>query len=323
MREPKQPFELHREAPLPPKPLPLAELTKDWGKGRPRVSILCPTYQHVSFIRDALDGFLSQVTNFPFELIVRDDASTDGTQDVLLEYGILYPGVLSLILESKNTWPIEKPLQALLEAAQGDFVAICEGDDYWFDPYRLQHLIDEIDSKPNASLVEDGALVVEGSIVKGFLDPGFGGLRTWVIRSRAIDQSAIQRFSAHIFTGDGFLQAMAESFGERIRIDSHSCVYREHEGGIYTGLRKTNNRALQVQRSISQYWISVYLYEGGFKSRSKLHAAQALEILSQSHPLGTQSLLLQVTKRYLARIVLRVPGLRQCRKAFLNLIKSG
>lgn len=322
MRDPEHPFELHKEAPLSPKPLPLAELTKSWEGDSPKVSILCPTYQHVSFIRNALDGFLSQVTTFPFEVIVRDDASTDGTQDILREYASNYPGIMRLLLEEENRWHIEKPLEILLEASRGEFVAICEGDDYWFDPHRLQRLFDVLKVKPDASLVEDGALVVEDETITGHMGPGHGGLRTWLLRTKALDPDAIRRYSPHIFTGDRFIEAMAEVSGKRVRVPGYSSIYRQHSNGIFTGLALSNNQSLQIKRATSRYWISIYLREKQLDSKSALYVAQAIEIFSSSHPLGSQKIYLRIARRGLRRIVVKKLRLAQVRRTSQNLFRS-
>lgn len=108
-----------------------AEVVARWQGDKPVVSIECATYQHVTFIEDALRGFLGQDTDFPFEIPVRDDASTDGTADIVRDYAERYPSIIRAVLKTENRWPEVGPRQVLEPMVRGDFVARCEGDDYW------------------------------------------------------------------------------------------------------------------------------------------------------------------------------------------------
>lgn len=118
---------------------------------KPLVSIYCLTYNHSEFIRDALEGFLMQKTNFPFEIIVYDDCSTDGNQDIIREYVKKYPDRFRAYLSDVNRYtkgPKKFAINKFLELACGQFVAFCEGDDYWTDPYKLQKQIDLFRTNP-------------------------------------------------------------------------------------------------------------------------------------------------------------------------------
>jgi glycosyltransferase involved in cell wall biosynthesis len=109
-----------------------------WKGEEPVVSIVCATYQHVGFIEDALRGFLGQETDFPFEILVRDDASTDGTAEIVCDYADRYPNIIRATLETENRYPTVKPSEVFGPMIRGEFVASCEGDDYWIDPEHLQ-----------------------------------------------------------------------------------------------------------------------------------------------------------------------------------------
>lgn len=110
----------------------------------PTVSVCCITYNQVEYIKDALDSFLMQKTSFPFEVIIHDDASTDGTVNILDDYKRRYPSVIKLIKQSDNQY--KKGLKISKEfvwpIAKGEFIAICEGDDYWIDDAKLQKQFD-------------------------------------------------------------------------------------------------------------------------------------------------------------------------------------
>ena len=122
---------------------------------RPLVSIHCLTFNQAPYIRQCLDGFVMQKTNFPFEAIVHDDASTDGTAEIIKEYAEKYPNIIKPILEKENQYTkigfsgIE---QLMSEKEQGKYIAICEGDDYWTDSRKLQKQVDFLESHPDYGL---------------------------------------------------------------------------------------------------------------------------------------------------------------------------
>ena len=134
------------------------------------VTIRCITYNHEAYIRKCLDGFVMQKTNFRFEAIVHDDASTDGTASIIREYAEMYPGIIKPIYETENIWSRhDGSLGRIMdEHTHGKYVATCEGDDYWIDPLKLQKQFDfmeenyecplcfhaHYDLMPNGSLTE-------------------------------------------------------------------------------------------------------------------------------------------------------------------------
>ena len=112
----------------------------------PLVSVCCVTYNHADFIKQTLEGFVTQKTNFPFEVIIADDCSTDGQQDIIKEYAKKYPDIIKPIFHSHNTGSYQNLLDAA-SACKGKYVAMCDGDDYWTDENKLQKQADFIDRK--------------------------------------------------------------------------------------------------------------------------------------------------------------------------------
>ncbi len=133
------------------------DLTVDTNsKELPLVSICCTCYNQEKYIRETLDGFLMQKTNFPYEIIIFDDASTDSTQDIILEYKSRYPDIFRLFLQKENLWQIKgiSGTETIsFPNARGKYIAMCEGDDYWIDPYKLQKEVDFLESHPDYGLV--------------------------------------------------------------------------------------------------------------------------------------------------------------------------
>ena len=118
------------------------------------VSIRCITYNHEPYIRQCLDGFVMQKTNFRFEAIVHDDASTDGTAAIIREYAEKYPDIIKPIFETENQYSKhDGSLRRIMnKACTGKYIAMCEGDDYWTDPNKLQIQVDFMESHPNYSM---------------------------------------------------------------------------------------------------------------------------------------------------------------------------
>lgn len=120
----------------------------------PLASIRCLAYNQEQYIRQCLDGFVMQKTNFPFEIIVHDDASTDNTANIIREYAEKYPNIHA-ILETENQYSKHDGSLARIvnQAIQGKYVALCEGDDYWIDPLKLQKQVDFLENHQEYAMV--------------------------------------------------------------------------------------------------------------------------------------------------------------------------
>lgn len=117
------------------------------------VSVVCATYNHEKYIRDALEGFVNQKTDFPFEVLINDDASTDGTADIIREYEKKYPEIIKPIYQTENQYSkgIRITNEILIPQAKGKYIAYCEGDDYWCDENKLQMQADYLENHPESS----------------------------------------------------------------------------------------------------------------------------------------------------------------------------
>lgn len=119
------------------------------------VSICSITYNHAPFIRECLDGFLMQKTNFNYEIIINDDCSTDGTTEILREYEEKYPHLIKVVYHEQNQYSqgVREIFQKFVfPLVKGKYVALCEGDDYWTDPLKLQKQVDFMEGHPDFSL---------------------------------------------------------------------------------------------------------------------------------------------------------------------------
>ena len=116
-----------------------------------KVSVICVTFNQKRFIAQALDGFVMQKTDFSFQVLVGDDASTDGTTDVVIEYAKKYPDIIKPVLHSQNVGAFKNSL-SVYQAAKTEYVALCDGDDYWTDPLKLQKQVDFLEAHPDYAI---------------------------------------------------------------------------------------------------------------------------------------------------------------------------
>lgn len=131
----------------------------------PLVAIECLAYNHGPYIRQCLDGFVMQKTDFPFIAIVHDDASADDTAKIIREYAQNYPDIIKPILETENQYSKKDgSLGRIIKKAIPEdvkYIALCEGDDYWTDPYKLQKQINYMESHPECVLTHTGFSYLE------------------------------------------------------------------------------------------------------------------------------------------------------------------
>lgn len=136
------------------------------------VSVICNAYNHEAYIRDTLEGFVMQKTNFLFEILVHDDASTDNTADVIREYEEKYPELIKPIYQTVNQYsqgiPISKTFQ--FPRVRGKYIALCEGDDYWIDPHKLQKQYDAMEKHPEVDVCAHKSIMVNAETKEKIMD---------------------------------------------------------------------------------------------------------------------------------------------------------
>ena len=118
------------------------------------VSVVCNVYNHGPYLRDALEGFVTQKTTFPFEVLIHDDASTDESAEIIREYEEKYPELIFPIYQTENQYSRKVPINMTYQIPRirGKYVAVCEGDDYWTDPEKLQKQVDFLDAHGDYTL---------------------------------------------------------------------------------------------------------------------------------------------------------------------------
>lgn len=224
-----------------------------------KLSIICLTYNHSSSLFQTLDGFVMQKTKFPFEVLVHDDASTDGTRDIILQYADKYPDIIRPILEEENQWSngIAFDKEKIWPYVRGEYVAFCEGDDYWTDENKLQKQVDFLDSHPDSSLCFHPVRIVDQSNPAGeeiypdqkllqragelnfasLLKRNFIQTNSVVYRWR-FHKESYNLMPEHILPGDWFLHLLHAQVGKIGFLPEVMAVYRRNAGGVWTGANK-------------------------------------------------------------------------------------
>lgn len=219
------------------------------------VVIECFTYNQENYIRDALDGFVIQKTCFPFVAIVHDDASTDNTARIIHDYAEKYPEIIKPIYETENQYSkkdgsLSKIMNNEIIRYNPKYIACCEGDDYWTDPYKLQKQVDIMENNPNCSLVISNGISLNeitkkqyiinpmGDIKKsGFISPNLVLSERRLIPTASMfyrkDQSKMPDFFRNCPVGDRALRLWLLSKGDIYYFANPMIMYREQSNGSF------------------------------------------------------------------------------------------
>lgn len=227
------------------------EIMSSW-KGdinSPIVSVCCNTYNHEKYISEALDSFLMQETNFPFEIIVRDDASPDKTAEIIREYEAKYPNIIKPIYEKENGYQKGiKPSPVTFAKSIGEYIAFCEGDDYWTDKKKLQIQKDFLESNPEYIICyTDVEAFNENGIIQDYIGGATKDLTadelkkatpintlTTMYRNIMKDKFSAE-FNASKY-GDLFIWSILGYYGKGKYLPQiKPARYRVHSGGVHSG----------------------------------------------------------------------------------------
>ncbi|MCG9639519.1 glycosyltransferase [Vibrio sp. Isolate34] len=248
-----------------------SEIMKHWHfTDRVYVSIVCTSYNQVDYIESAVKSFLAQEVEYKFEVIIHDDKSSDGTLQLLIQLKNKFPDIIKLITQDENQYSIYplKPLENCFAAAAGNYVAICEGDDFWTDKRKLSKQLN-VALHSNYKMVAHGAYCLnENEIVKSkwnfqhdelyTLDDVFMSEGQLIpTASYFIDINVLREIPDWLYKkspiGDFFFEVFSCINGENIYVSSEfmSC-YRVHSSGSWSERNQLNlNNRLKFNESFS------------------------------------------------------------------------
>jgi glycosyltransferase involved in cell wall biosynthesis len=234
----------------------------------PLVSICCLCYNHEPYIRECLEGFMMQKTNFAFEVLIHDDASTDKSAKIIREYEVKYPDIIKPIYQIENQYSkgvgVTRGFQ--FPRAKGKYIAMCEGDDYWTDPYKLQKQVDFLEANEEYSFCFHDALIFNQKTAESICR--IGGrkideavdLKSVIIENNfptaslvfrnIIDWSNIPEWFRKTAKGDYGLVVLLAEKGIGKYIPDVMSVYRLHVGGVWSGNKQ---RSYHINEDIKFY----------------------------------------------------------------------
>lgn len=189
-------------------------MTESTAANSPKVSIVTTTHNQEAYVREAFDSFVAQQTDFPVEVIVADDASTDSTPAIIREYAERYPQLFRPIFRSQNLG-LNANLTGALSAARGEYIALCEGDDYWIDPLKLSKQVAFLDRHPKTAVcfhpvrvIWTGVEAEDSKFVHVFM--------------RKFAQAFLRKFPPPLYAGDRSVEVLLS----RNFIQTNSAMYR-------------------------------------------------------------------------------------------------
>lgn len=238
----------------------------------PLVSIVCPAYNQEAFIAQTLDSFLAQQTRFTFEILINDDASTDGTAQIIADYTERYPAIIRPFYAQTNQYQQGRPcVPGLFAKARGRYIAYCEADDYWTDPRKLQIQVDFLESHPDYVMTYHDAMAFDSDGEKGI--QLLGNLRT---DSSALELQKARPISTLTVCFRNVLTSMPPELQMQVAPLNDMCwwsllgafgkgkflaeikpaAYRMHAGGIFSmrSHKRKLHMSLQTCSSLANYY---------------------------------------------------------------------
>lgn len=266
---------------------------------RPKVSVHMPAYNHEPYIAEAIESALAQKTNFPFEIVIGEDCSTDGTRAVAREYARRYPNQVVLLENAKNLGIWEND-QKVLRACRGEYIAWLESDDYWCSDTKLQRQVDLLDSQPDlsacfhrAKAVPDTGLpetwrggpadskplyTLDDLLEQGHFVPSCTAVfrtalarppLTWTRQTLFLEVTYFARFATH---------------GPIGFIDEALAVFRHHGNGIYSTATRIEHwvRAIEAHILVGRH-LGVEHRESYARGLARMRREQAKAIAAAKH----------------------------------------
>ncbi len=242
----------------------------------PLVSIMSLVYNHEAFIEKAIESWLMQKTNFKFEIVIGEDQSTDSTREIVFSYAEKYPDIIRIITSGSNVGMLANMMRTQA-ACRGKYIALCEGDDYWTDPLKLQKQVDFMEANPDFSICFHDAILLwddkskppnyfvpkdqkEVSTTEDVIENYFIPTASMLLRAEYNEN--LPDWFKHVYNGDWGLQLILSTKGKIKYFNELMSVYRKNEGGLSGGLGKNtefiNGKKTELLSYFNEYTVGKY-----------------------------------------------------------------
>ncbi len=241
-----------------------------------KVSVCMISYNHEQYIAQAIESILMQQTKFDFELVIGEDCSTDNTREICVAYQNNYPDKIRLLLPEKNLG-MHKNFFETLQAARGEYIAFCEGDDYWIDPLKLQKQVDFLDANPDCAFCFTNAYKMKHGVIQQetfnhnkkppakfdleyYLKQNFPICHNTKVWRKAATPSTIPDWVYQVIHLDFVVHIFHAQKGLIGYLDEITSVYRIHEQGIISSTKRMTilQKGIYTNRHVSEYLGSKY-----------------------------------------------------------------
>ncbi len=314
-----------------------------------RVTVVCVTYNHEKYIAQALDGILMQKTNFDFEVLVGDDASTDKTPEIVREYAKKHPDIIKPVLRRKNIGAAKNSID-LYKRVKTEYVAICDGDDYWSDPYKLQKQVNFLDKHKDYGLCfskvkmfyEDHPRKIEiipnDKFIKNFFKKGYLTASDLLKYNFIAPVSVVWRwkfkdglpkwYNEHLTPGDLCMHLVHSRDSKIGLINEVTAAYRRQKNGVWYVAVQDYNKIykkygidmLEMISAIIKYYNGAYLDETKSYARYLFNKILDIAINEDDFYLYNQVLKKHIKLYDIVFNQLSVPYKKTIRHKFINVI---
>lgn len=270
----------------------------------PKVSVVCPVYKHEAYLRQCFDGFVTQKTNFPIEILVNDDCSPDNSATIIHEYEEKYPELFRCIYQNENQYSkgIKPEWDILFPIAKGDYIALCEGDDYWIDPYKLQKQVDFMEKHPDYVACFHNARVQSKDDVTLFNPLNENHypstedliLRRWFISTPTLlFRNVLKEYPdwrGKVSNGDYLLELLLAKEGKFYYMDDVMAVYRQEGQGVSVMLDAHRadlyDKLVFILSSVKEMYPDKYAaaFDKSIANYKKMKDDHQKELYYDSHP---------------------------------------
>ena len=214
-----------------------------------KVSACIITYNHENYIRECLEGAINQIIDYDYEIVISDDKSSDNTLQICLDYASKYPNLIRILPSESNLGMIGNWIKSISNC-KGEYIALCEGDDYWTDPLKLQKQVDFLEANPDYSMTFSNFSISDeqGNVIKKYgWEPGPKIINlktillnrtpqtlTVVFKSEYIDEITKKSSNYPIRNGDVVLFSLLAKYGSVYYFDEILGNYRQSSNGIWS-----------------------------------------------------------------------------------------